>query len=414
MTLKQIVQGLLTTALIGVILTVYALDKMDVFSFRDGFTFNVDAFSLKNDKDATYIKEQKNLTINDVENLIFASQSTAIDIIFEDRQDVEGVFEGYYKASKNYKPPTLKVFENGTEKRMELVSPQASFSIGISITSSTDFNLTIKVPMAYKNKLQVTSSSGNLNLPKVDLKTLVLETTSGDINAEAINTEAFQIATSSGTTIVGLINSKQFSVESTSGNISTGDVTSESVKIATASGTIIVGNINSKQLSAESISGDISIGEVTSESVNIETSSGTINVDQASGDVKISSTSGDIQVSKGEAVTKYQVDSSSGTITLDGIVGGSIIETTSGDIEASMVSIEDEISIVSSSGTVTISQAKGLDYELSLKSSSGYIDVSMPVTVNSTNEEHDFSGTVGTGGKNLKIETTSGDINLNE
>ncbi len=374
MTLKQIVQGLLVTALIGVILTVYALDKIDLFSLKEGFTldFNFDAFSLENDKNAKFIKEQKNFPIKDAESLVFKSQSTPINILFEERQDVEVAFEGYYKASKNYKPPTLKVFENGTEKGAEITTPPAVFTMYLN----TDFKLTVKLPLSYKNKLQVTSSSGNLKLPKVDLDTLVLETTSGDINAEEINSEIFQMVTSSGTMGVTTIYSKQLIAESTSGNITLGDASSESAKI--------------------------------------ETSSGTVNVEQATGDVKISSTSGNIQVSKGEAVTRYQVDSSSGTVTLDGLVGGSIIETTSGNIEVAMVSIEEEITIESSSGTVTVNQTKELNYDLSISSSSGDIDVSMPVTVKGNQKEHDLNGTVGSGGKNLKIKTTSGNIELND
>lgn len=370
MTLKQLVQGLLITALVGAILTFYAFDKMSVFSLKDGFTLNFDALSLENDKNAKSIREQKNFSIDGTETLVFKSQSTPITIIFEDRTDVEAVFEGFYKASPSYKPPTLKAFGSGKEKGAEIVS----FPSGLTISLSTDFKFSVKLPLAYKNKLEVSSTSGDISFPVGELKELDLKSTSGNIDAEEIDSDSFQVKTSSGTINLNTVTSKQFSAESTSGNIT--------------------------------------IGEAAVKSVNVETTSGTVNIEKVSGDVDISSTSGNIQVAEGENVTKYQVNSNSGTIRLDGLVGGSTVKSTSGNIEATMVSIEDAIEIESTSGTVSIDQVSELNYKLSLKSSSGDIDVSMPVTVSSANDEHDFSGTVGNGGKTLTIKTTSGNIEL--
>lgn len=170
-------------------------------------------------------------------------------------------------------------------------------------------------------------------------------------------------------------------------------------------------------------SGDLSAVDVGA--ARLRTSSGDITVNGARGPLTARATSGDIQV-KG-AADSLRLSSSSGDIQVDTAPRGLTAETTSGDIAAPWIarfaflrSTSGEIAcglreplaraeISSLNGSVRARLAAGLGCDLAARTSSGTIDVGVPLTLGSA-DRNAVSGKVAGGGAMVVLHTSSGDI----
>jgi Toastrack DUF4097 len=180
------------------------------------------------------------------------------------------------------------------------------------------------------------------------------------------------------------------------------------VQTSTGSGSIVVLDVGS--LSATTGSGSITIDGVDGP-LYAATGSGGIHATGVKGAITAKTGSGGIEaVQTGDG--EVEVSSSSGTVRVRGIRGPLRASTTSGGLH-----VEGEPKgdwrLSSSSGSVHIDVPTGSGFELDANSSSGRVNVGMPISVVGWSGKHSLRGSVGGGGPRMHVRTSSGGIQIN-
>ena len=139
-------------------------------------------------------------------------------------------------------------------------------------------------------------------------------------------------------------------------------------------------------------SGDITVGQ-NMNNVNINVTSGDINLKNAL-DTKIKSTSGDIELGE---VSNLNIHTTSGDVNIKKVNTKVNIELTSGDITINEVNLSKNSSIKAVSGDVTIDKTNDI-----------YVES------HTTSGDEDVSNSNRKATTELKIKTTSGDIEVNK
>ncbi|MBS1788359.1 MAG: DUF4097 family beta strand repeat protein [Acidobacteria bacterium] len=154
-------------------------------------------------------------------------------------------------------------------------------------------------------------------------------------------------------------------------------------------------NISYKFNSFSSVSGNVNVTGVTGE-LTAKSVSGDTTVNNVNGTVNATSVSGEVHVGKVE-----------GTVSA---------KSTSGDVEVEIISLEGagSMEFASVSGDVSVKLPGNLDAEVKLSSMSGRLKTDFPLEI----EESKYgtgrkaAGRLGSGSRNLKISTVSGDVSL--
>jgi DUF4097 and DUF4098 domain-containing protein YvlB len=178
------------------------------------------------------------------------------------------------------------------------------------------------------------------------------------------------------------------------------------VQASTGSGSIVAREIGS--LSASAGSGSIDAERVDG-SVRANTGSGRIQARGVSGAITAKTGSGGIEVVQSGS-GDVEVSSSSGTVRVRGVRGALRASTTSGGLHVQGEPRGDwELS--AASGGVQVDVPDGSGFDLDATTSSGSIDVGMPVAVTSTGRRT-LRGAVHGGGSRLRVRTSSGSIDI--
>jgi DUF4097 and DUF4098 domain-containing protein YvlB len=219
----------------------------------------------------------------------------------------------------------------------------------------------------------------------------------------------------------------ELNIHSTSGDVIISDISGE-VGVHATSGDLLTKRIKGN-LDLQTTSGDVEIFEVGGDvavrgtssdleisdikgDVEISSTSGETSVQDITGSVKIDKTSGDIYLEriKGD----IQTSSSSGDLVIDQIEGGLDLQTSSGDIEVrTEISRQYEYYVETSSGSVDFWLPENSDAQIALKTSSGSINSELPVILH-TISRNLLEGELGSGGAEVRLVTSSGDIELRE
>ena len=199
--------------------------------------------------------------------------------------------DGYLRISERSNRRRTSFFSNGSYGEIVLEIPKDKLESANINTSSGDIKIEelesddiwIDATSGYINaklvakSANISSSSGDIEIPSVQSDSLVLSTTSGYISGSANVSAGLSIETSSGD--VKLLNSKATAVsaKSTSGYIQL-DVNCEMIKIGTSSGDVkLKGNYN--KVDIETSSGDVDVQSIPSARIEVDTSSGYIRTD---------------------------------------------------------------------------------------------------------------------------------------
>jgi hypothetical protein len=178
------------------------------------------------------------------------------------------------------------------------------------------------------------------------------------------------------------------------------------VQASTGSGSIVAREVGS--LSASAGSGSIDVERVDG-SVRANTGSGRIQATGVGGAITAKTGSGGIEVAQAGS-GDVEVSSSSGTVRVRGVRGALRASTTSGGLHVQGEPRGDwELS--AASGGVRVDVPNGSGFDLDATTSSGSIDVGMPVAVTSTGRRT-LRGTVHGGGSRLRVRTSSGSIDI--
>jgi hypothetical protein len=234
---------------------------------------------------------------------------------------------------------------------------------------------------------------GEFDLPRVEVRLALevppslavdLETISGDLETS------------------GLAGSQ--SLQTTSGDIEVHAAVAL-LSITTTSGNVMASGVGRAQV--RSVSGDVAM-DAARGPLDIRTTSGDINLSGVADSLGLSSVSGDIQVDR--APRGIEAGTTSGDIVVDGLAGGQVrLHSTSGEVRFGLDRSLRRADVSTVSGGITARLADGLGCDLTLKSTSGTLDSSVPMKIR-TVSRHEMSGTASGGGPPVVLHSLSGDI----
>ena len=188
----------------------------------------------------------------------------------------------------------------------------------------------------------------------------------------------------------------------------------------------------SAEVQAESVSGNIEIIERNND-VWAKSVSGTIGIERILGDTEARTTSGAIKITKVEG-DSIIADSTSGKVTLQEATGiieaqsvsgrvkisdskGSVesVRAVSGSIWVELTEITEyppDMVLTSVSGDITLLLPENISAEIDAKTTSGRISSEFNILVGGEIENRRVRGTIGEGGIQITLKTTSGDISI--
>ena len=234
---------------------------------------------------------------------------------------------------------------------------------------------------------------GEFDLPRVEVRLALevpprlaveLETASGDLETSDL----------SGTQ----------SLETTSGDV---DVRAAAafLSITTTSGNVVASGVGRARV--RSVSGDVTL-DAARGPLDVRTTSGNIGVSGVTDSLGLSSVSGDIRVDR--APRGLDAGTTSGEIVVDGLAGGLVrLRSTSGGVRFGLDRGLRRAEVGTVSGEISARLADGLGCDLTLKSTSGTLDSSVPLKIR-TVSRHEMSGVVAGGGAPVVLHSLSGDI----
>ena len=199
-------------------------------------------------------------------------------------------------------------------------------------------------------------------------------------------------------------------VSTTSGEIDLDvDLNAKSMKVKSSSGDIFGADIRCPDLNVHSSSGDVKINGMLSQRAEIHSTSGDLELGGEIFDAQFTTVSGDVEFT-GE-IRDLVLNTTSGDIELDGEMTTLGVKTVSGDVDSRLSQVPAELRIDTMSGDIKVSIPENDGFTLSYKRVSGDIksDFNLLTSINSK----DGHGIYRDGNlRRYSISTVSGDIRL--
>ena len=159
-------------------------------------------------------------------------------------------------------------------------------------------------------------------------------------------------------------------------------------------------------------SGSVAVTDARGDDILIDTGSGAVEVNGLRAeDVTVDTGSGRV-TGGGIVATKLGVDTGSGAITLTDVSARDIVlDTGSGRVQLDLVTQIERLVIDTGSGSVRLAVPADLSASFEIDTSSGGIDIDLPVRVTSR-DRTSLIGTVGSGSGRIEIDTGSGTVSV--
>lgn len=288
-----------------------------IYNFTGGHRevlFNINSGNILNTKGSKEyeLDDEKNSSINEVSEINAESACADINIIPEKRSDVK--VKMYGSISATYEPKLALNISGGSLEITTDKDRAGSYSI-----YKSNLKLDVYIPENYNKTLSIKTSSGNIDVNKINLKNISAGSASGTLKLNDINCENLE-------------------AKSTSGAISGSNITVSSADV----------NITSGSMNLSGFKGDITGNTV----------SGKINIDYSdfNNNIELNTVSGDIELSI-PAASQFKVQSKSVSgkisckfpVTIEGSQGRN-------DLSGTVVSDKNRITLNTTSGSIDINK----------------------------------------------------------
>lgn len=183
------------------------------------------------------------------------------------------------------------------------------------------------------------------------------------------------------------------------------------VRASTVSGNVAVRGV-AGEVTAKSVSGDVEVRDAGSR-VELESVSGDITGSKLNGRIRVHTVSGDVELKDidGEVTGK----SVSGSLEASGALGNLEFESVSGDVTfVGDLKANASFRANTHSGDVQLTLPATLNANVEVQTFSGDFRTDFPITVQpgANTRGRRMSGTIGSGGGRISLETFSGDVHL--
>ncbi|MDF2985985.1 MAG: rane protein-like protein [Eubacterium sp.] len=322
-------------------------------AFNDTFENNMESFvdSVENNIGVTPndIDIQKSSSLKGIQSLDISDTFASIQFIKSEGEEIKVHLHGAVRSTGAF-APGLEMSKNGSRLSFKMNKSPGSLSINAS-----NLVMDVYLPESFTGEVQLTTTSGDIDVNGYNFKDINCHTTSGDIKLQKGK------------------NIKSVNCETVSGDIALSELASNKVSVETSSGNIQLATI-SAELNLNTVSGDVTISEVISDKLSVETSSGNIHLNTISAEMNLNSVSGDISVACKE--------------------------------------LKNDLTANSISGSVKLKLPDKADFKLKAQSGSGTISNSFSMMQTKSGNRNTLEGVVNSGNYQIDLATVSGDINI--
>lgn len=180
--------------------------------------------------------------------------------------------------------------------------------------------------------------------------------------------------------------------------------------------TVTVETPTQLSLQAKTSDGSVTLSGLQGD-LNLTTGDGDVDLDHVSGDLRIKSGDGHVKIT--DATGSIDARTSDGHLSVDGLFHALTLHTSDGGLDLNLregSKLTEESTIQSSDGSVTVRVPKDFAADLSVHTSDGHVDCSLPLTIDHYDshggEGHDVHGKVNGGGTPLTIHTSDGNVKI--
>lgn len=373
------------------------LDGIDSISVQYDMNSN-DIYIYEGEGDSLTVREYNEFELTEEEVSTVKVTGSSLEI------------KGKKRRGRNY--ISFHFFRVGPVGGYTEIELPSSYKGALSLSTSSG-DIDSRMDISLEKDFNAAASSGDINIPNIDVPNVSLSCSSGEVQVETISTASssngkISIATSSGDIDVKQLTGK-IRIGSSSGDITVGQLMGET-NIESSSGYVQSESI-SGDAQISTTSGDITVGRIDG-TATVGASSGTVRIYEGSGARTVKTTSGDILLENVDSV--WNVEASSGAIRIKASKGCGGIHSTSGDIDLDLGELTGNLSINSSSGYARIRLSPDNAFEFEANTSSGDIDTFFDGDLSFSKKGNNAHGTYGnnTKGNSIRIATTSGNVQV--
>jgi lia operon protein LiaG len=200
------------------------------------------------------IDEIKEFDINSISKVFVDTVSSDINIILSKDNNIKIHFHG--TTSEMSGAPKLETSQSGDELEISIKYPKQIMSL---FNFSLDTKLDIYIPESYKKSMSIETVSGEVSIDKVQTENFKVHTTSGDVDIKSLVANITDFNSVSGSINIKDLSSKSSGFKTTSGDIKIEAITGD-IKARSVSGSIkaLYKEFNN-DIDAETVSGDVDL-----------------------------------------------------------------------------------------------------------------------------------------------------------
>lgn len=146
----------------------------------------------------------------------------------------------------------------------------------------------------------------------------------------------------------------------------------------------------------------------------ISTASGDVSIENVTGDVETETASGDVRVA--DVTGKIEASSASGDVEVENVAGEVSAETASGNVDVRIKELtgNGDLKFSTASGNVSVAVPGNTNADVEMQTMSGSVknDFGLQVERPQYGPGASIEGRIGSGGRNLKLSTASGNVEL--
>ena len=278
-----------TSIIVAVVLVVIGL-------FIGGIGFAMSGFDPRKLSTVSYDRIEKVINPQDITSIYANIKSEDIEIVYK---DIDEIRVTYY--DNKYEEYEISTRNDQLWIQFEDNRPWYKH-IGVFI-GKMDCDIVVEVPRNLKLDIEVNSRSGCIYVDGLITGKLDIETSSGDVELKNITSDILIMETTSGSVEANDLSIGSITAESTSGDVELNNCYGDKLLMDTVSGSVDFHKIEYSDITLSSTSGDIEgtiVGSRQEYSISSETTSGDNNLGNydynGTKSLKVSTTSGDIEI----------------------------------------------------------------------------------------------------------------------
>lgn len=222
------------------------------------------------------VYQEEKVSVDQIEQIEISSSFIDMEVTQTEQEEIQLVLMGKVSSSLE-EDVRIHSKQSGSTLIIDAKVNDKKWVTGFKRISLT---LQVQLPMKFNKDIVMKGTSGDISLEKVQLNSVQLQASSGDIHVQDVNVRS-------------------------------------SLKTKVSSGDVNIANVKAHLMSHQSSSGDVEVKQSMATVIRAESTSGDVNIQECSGKMDLKSTSGNVEIVLSKLMDDMQLASTSGDIKID-------------------------------------------------------------------------------------------------